>query len=192
MKDCEKFNVESDISNGFEVIQPFVEARSQFGYTLCDEKSIYVVGGMSNLKKSGCIDSIEKYDIDRDVWTLLNVRLPLRLCGVSCIYYEDEKKIKIFGGSDSTKKSTRLVFEMELESTTGKLRECNVMIKKRQMNNKAFMKDGKLYLVGGSVENDCETWRQFLTDDEMIMEKSSFSYEDIMSGDLTNFSGFLI
>jgi len=178
----------------YENISSMNEARSHFGSILFEKKTIYVVGGLGSSKKIGNtpIDTIEKYEIDKDRWTLLSVRIPLKLSGVSCGYFDDEKKIKIFGGSDSLNRSTRLVFDLDVNSTTGKLRECNAMLKKRQMNNKIFIKDKMIFLVGGSHENDCEIWRKFNTDEEMIMEKTLFSYEKVISGDLNYFCGFVV
>ena len=194
MRECEKINLEDPTTAKFESMQPMNEARSHFGYTLFDGKFIYVVGGLGISKKLGPspIDTVERYDIEKDKWEMLPVRLPLRLSGVSCMYFEEEKKIKIFGGSDSINKSTKLVFELDIDSKGGKLRECNVMMKKRQMNNKIFLKDGRLYLVGGTNENDCESWRTYDTDEERVVEKALLSYDKVIKGDLNYFCGFIV
>ena len=76
----------------FESIAPLNEARSLFGYTLCKNNIIYVAGGVTASKKFGCTDSIEKYSVLENKWSLLQVRIPYKLCGLSCIPLEDENE----------------------------------------------------------------------------------------------------
>jgi len=193
LKDCERINLIEGATSTYENMNSMNEARSHFGYAF-HNKAIYVVGGFGQSKKIGNIptDTVEKYEIEKDKWTLLSVKLPLKLSGVSCGYFEDDKKIKIFGGNDSINRSTRLVFELDVHSDEGKLRECNAMLKKRQMNNKLYIKDQMVFLVGGTNESDCEIWKKFYTDEETIMEKTLFSYDKVIQGDLNCFSGFIM
>jgi len=185
LKDCERLNIQ-DNNHGanFESITPLNEARSLFGYTLCKNNIIYVVGGVTASKKFGCTDSIEKYSVLENKWSMLNIRIPSKLCGLSCIPLEDEneEKIIMFGGSDNLNRSVKSVLELNL--TEGKINEFDQMVSKRQMNNKAFEKHGIVYLIGGNTDNDCEVWNFNNS------SKTTFSYGDHIKSDLKNFCAF--
>lgn len=171
----------------FETISSLNEARSLFGYTLCKDSVIYVAGGVGASKKTSNTDTIERYSILDNKWTFLNIRLPQKLCGVSCVYFEEEDKIKIFGGSDHLKKNTKSVFELDLK--TEKVSEVNSMNTKRQMNNKVFRNKEKLFLLGGNPDSDCEMWN---LNSRGRDHKMGFNYGNVVKGDLNNFCGFTI
>jgi len=188
LRECERLLNLQDNTHGtnFEAIAPLNEARSLFGYTLTKNNVIYVVGGVTASKKFGCTDSIERYSILENKWSLLQVRLPQKLCGLSCLTFEDEneneEKMIIFGGSDNLNRSVKSVFELNL--IQGKINEFDQMMSKRQMNNKAFEKHGIIYLIGGGTDCDCEIWN--LNNNS----KTTFHYGDHLKSDLKNFCAF--
>ena len=176
----------SSNSFAFEAIPSMNEARSLFGYTVCKDSFIYVAGGVSTSLKSTCTDTVETFSILENKWTLLQLRIPQKLCGISCVYFEEEEKLRIFGGSDNFKKSSKSVFELNINDVT--INEVGSMDSRRNMNNKVFKKNHFLYLVGGNNDNEYEVWN-FSSD---AKTRLIFSYGNAMKGDLNNFCGFAL
>ncbi len=183
MRECEKLNIQ-DSGAHFEPVAAMNEGRSLFGYTLCKENEIYVVGGVAASMRANCTDTIEMYSILKNKWTILNVKIPQKLCGVSCVYFEDENKIKIFGGSDNLKKSSKAIYELNLKE--GTLAEAGSMNSRKSMNNKVFRKNDMVHLIGGSNDSEYEIINL------QTNSKSVFNYGEVMKGDLNNFCGFML
>ena len=189
LKECEKIDVSSNPQIGrFEAISSMNEARSLFGYTVCKDSYIYVAGGIAASKKNACTDTIERYHIVENKWAAMYVRMPQKLCGVSCVYYEDQDKLKIFGGSDHLKKSSKAIFEVNLKEQ--RIKEAGSMGTRRQMNNKAFKKGEQLYLIGGNNDAECEVWN--ISPEGVEREREGFTYSNTIKSDLNNFCGFII
>jgi len=187
LKHCEKINVLNPVA--YEPMKSMNEERSLFGCTLYGENKIFVCGG-STAKKNASTDSIEIYNILEDKWVFSSVHLPMKLYGLSCISVEEKSKVLIFGGGDACRNYTKLVCEYDMEKKI--LRECNQMMKKRQMNNKVFKKNDKIFIVGGNSDCDWEIWNQTSGEGECITEKELISYQDMIKNDLNIYSGFMI
>ena len=70
--------------------------------------------------------------------------------------------------------------------------ETNAMLKKRQLNNKIFMRGTDLYLVGGNIESDIEVWDDVNAWGEDGITKQLFSYANVLLNDLSYFAGFAL
>ncbi len=59
---------------------------------------IYVFGGRS--EKNGLFDSIERYNIELNLWNMLQIRLPTQLCNMFAFPFviDEEENIVILGG----------------------------------------------------------------------------------------------
>jgi hypothetical protein len=78
LPDVERFCLES---RSWEELEPVNVARINASATKCGEKYVYLFGGLDVLKNE-FTDSIERYNSQLSIWTILNVKLPNRIANL--------------------------------------------------------------------------------------------------------------
>ena len=80
----------------WETVEPLNIARLNASACKCGDKYIYIFGGL-NVEKNEFTDSIERYNSNLDIWTKLQIRLPLKISN-SFAFSFSESSILIMGG----------------------------------------------------------------------------------------------
>ena len=163
------------------------EERCLFGYCIVKEQFIYVMGGITS-KNALNTDSIEFFDIKKEKWNILELRMPKKLCGSSLHYLNDTEEILVVGGSNNTKKLSSGVWSFNLKNN--KFSKFCKLHFKRQTNNKVFPlaeNSCKLLLVGGNFEYNYETLNLRTKLPEF---KEEYSYASLLKNDLNNDCSF--
>lgn len=88
-------------------------ARSQSSCCVFDENLIYIFGGYN--KEIGTLDSIEKYEIDKQVMSVIKVKMPTPLRRFVSIKISTTK-ILLIGGLQKKGRGSDSVYCLDLES----------------------------------------------------------------------------
>jgi hypothetical protein len=80
----------------WETVEPLNIARLNASACKCGDKYIYIFGGL-NVEKNEFTDSIERYNSNLDIWTKLQIRLPLKISNSFAFSFSDSS-ILIMGG----------------------------------------------------------------------------------------------
>jgi len=75
LAECERYSIDT---RSWETIEPCNTARLNASACKCGTKYIYLFGGL-NVEKNEFSDSIERYNNELNIWTTLNVKLPVKL-----------------------------------------------------------------------------------------------------------------
>lgn len=95
MRFCERINITNPIK--WESIRKMNLSRKNTSACSANKDYIYVFGGGN--EKSNASDTIEQYNIVKNVWHLLNIRLPAHI-SFSISQRVSSEKILIIGGSE--------------------------------------------------------------------------------------------
>jgi N-acetylneuraminic acid mutarotase len=127
-------------------------ARSNCGSCSVNDRAIYICGGIS--KSNQTLNAIEFYNIFHNTWEIINTKLPEKLYGPGAISVKMDE-ILIIGGISKMNSASNHVFSLNLNSFQWK--NLSKLNKARQLNDKIFYIDGRLYVCGGSSDaNDAE------------------------------------
>lgn len=185
IKNCERLNIFQP--SAFEQIQPMVNSRSMFGYSLVNENNIYVVGGIEVGSKSIYLDSIEKYNILENRWYLLNIRMPVKLSGISCLAM-NENTMLLIGGSDSRKKVSNAVYSLDLSNE--KISEKKSLLDHyNETNTMFYYRDNILFSVGGNLRYN---WEVIDFGEKGETTRKLFNHSDAIKSDFNNYCGFIV
>ena len=105
---------------------------------------IFACGGFEGERR---LDVMEVYDVNKDEWTLIEVRLPVRLSNHACISVEDNK-VLIVGGGTSDGHSTDIY---NIELTTKTVSRFAKMSTGRDLRNKIVCHNDEVFTVGGNM-----------------------------------------
>jgi len=89
----ERFCWESKV---WESLEPINIPRINGSATKCGMKYVYLFGGLSS-QRNEFSDQIERYNTELQIWTVLSIRLPLKLSNSFAFSFSDEF-ILIMGG----------------------------------------------------------------------------------------------
>ena len=116
-----------------------------------DAETAYVFGGFCDFKT---LNSIEKYNIMLDQWSLLNVKLPLKLAKLGAALSPDARGVVIMGGlycaEDSQTTLLNNVYKLDLES--GKWSKLPKMCSKRIHYSSVPATEDGFICIGGAIQ----------------------------------------
>lgn len=98
---CEKYDIQNDT---WSRIADLNVARDSAASCIFNNKYIYVFSGRTKFDKKEITDTIEMYDIDLNMWRLVNLhaKSTWTACDLAMAMPIDSKTILIFGGFDKT------------------------------------------------------------------------------------------
>ena len=148
LKSVEKFSVKA---RKWVQVEPINLGRINASATKCGSKYIYVFGGMDN---RDFIDSIERFNLDLGIWTVLKVKLPVRMAN-HFAYSLNPEHIVIMGGmkrknEEFVPKETKKSFELEnrvfvLKTSNFKWKELKPFPFKKKLSNVVYNDYGKFF-----------------------------------------------
>lgn len=94
LKTCEVYDITLDIWANFSSMS---KAKCAIAVTSINDKYIYVVGGFDG---SDRLDTIEKYDIKENKWSVLSVSLNSSLSNAAATAIDKENILILGGGND--------------------------------------------------------------------------------------------
>ena len=148
------------------------------------QECFYVFGGFEDYST---VDLIQKYDPSIDEWTIMKVKLPVRLAKMGAANIEDET-ILIVGGiyedvnSDNPLSLISNAYKLNLKKMTWS--KAAKMKNKRTLNSIMYFFDSQIYALGSSNNGACEKY-----DYEVNRWINIPSYDEILpQNDLQSFS----
>ena len=127
-------------SNSWTGRAPLNKPRRNFGSAVVGS-TIYAIGGV--VENWEDTDTIEEYDSLRDVWRIIDARLPSPRACIATVVIDD--KIWCIGGSNNT---GYLASVDVFDPATGRWEEKPPMLTKRNSLGAAFV-DGSIIAIGG-------------------------------------------
>ena len=112
LKAWEYYNIEKDEWDKNDSIMLHI-TRSQSSCWVFEDNIIFIFGGYN--KELGTLDSVERYETDKNVITLLKVTMPTPLRRFATIKISTTK-ILLIGGLEKLNKESDAVFWLDLES----------------------------------------------------------------------------
>eukprot|EP01022_Parablepharisma_sp_SALTPOND_P025406 TRINITY_DN5923_c0_g1_i2.p1 TRINITY_DN5923_c0_g1~~TRINITY_DN5923_c0_g1_i2.p1 ORF type:complete len:432 (+),score=31.74 TRINITY_DN5923_c0_g1_i2:1179-2474(+) len=88
---CERMHIQT---KKWEEIEPLNVPRMNTAAIRIGEKYVYIFGGQSD---KGFLDSIERYNLDLNIWTLLDVSLPTRVSNLTVLQASNSTLILLGG-----------------------------------------------------------------------------------------------
>jgi hypothetical protein len=101
---CEKYDIQNDT---WSRIADLNVARDSAASCIFNNKYIYVFSGRTKFDKKEITDTIEMYDIDYNMWRMvnLNAKSTWTACDLAMCMQMDPKNIIIFGGFNKTQRT---------------------------------------------------------------------------------------
>lgn len=93
MKEVERYSMET---KDWVHVADMNIARINPGACSTGQRYIYVFGGRSQGEEF--YDTIERYNVDLNLWSVLRVTMPVGLCNLHCFTFLKEDRIVILGG----------------------------------------------------------------------------------------------
>jgi hypothetical protein len=146
---CEKYDIQNDT---WSRIADLNVARDSAASCIFNNKYIYVFSGRTKFDKKEITDTIEMYDIDMNIWRMvnLNAKSTWTACDLAMAHPIDSKTILIFGGFDKTQR-THECFQFNTE--TNLMERDSYLPKVGSFSNYVFNYDNNLYVVGWNNAN---------------------------------------
>lgn len=146
---CEKYDIQNDT---WSRIADLNVARDSAASCIFNNKYIYVFSGRTKFDKKEITDTIEMYDIDLNMWRLVNLhaKSTWTACDLAMCMPIDNKTILIFGGFDKTVR-TQECFQFNVESNL--MERDSYLPKVGSFSNYVFHYDSSLYVVGWNNSN---------------------------------------
>ncbi|CAI2364622.1 unnamed protein product [Moneuplotes crassus] len=141
---CEKYDIQNDT---WSRIADLNVARDSAASCIINNKYIYVFSGRTKFEKKEITDTIEMYDIDLNLWRMVNLNPSSTwiACDLAMCMPIDTKTILLFGGFDKTAR-TQDCFYFHIDSNL--MEKTNSLPKVGSFSNYVFSFDGYLYVVG--------------------------------------------
>ncbi len=146
---CEKYDIQNDT---WSRIADLNVARDSAASCIFNNKYIYVFSGRTKFDKKEITDTIEMYDIDLNMWRLVNLhaKSTWTACDLAMAMPIDSKTILIFGGFDKTVR-TQECFQFNVENNM--MERESYLPKVGSFSNYVFSYDSCLYVVGWNNSN---------------------------------------
>jgi N-acetylneuraminic acid mutarotase len=141
---CEKYDIQNDT---WSRIADLNVARDSAASCIFNNKYIYVFSGRTKFDKKEITDTIEMYDIDMNMWRLVNLnpKSTWTACDLAMSMQIDSKTILIFGGFDKTVR-TQECFYFNVENNL--MERTTSLPKVGSFSNYVFCYNSDLYVVG--------------------------------------------
>ena len=142
-----------------------------------NDEFIYAFGGFFGSTEQEINDTIEVYDVDKNNWTVLTVRMknPLWACSALAV---SPTEIILIGGKNTNRNGEVHLFNVQ-SKTWRSLHSMNQL----RVSHKSFFFQGKIYVIGGDYDMSCEVY-------DIRENKWSFisSYNSLLGNSLYSFS----
>lgn len=112
MKEVERYSMET---KDWVHVADMNIARINPGACSTGQRYIYVFGGRSQGEEF--YDTIERYNVDLNLWSVLRVTMPVGLCNLHCFTFLKEDRIVILGGLK--RKVTKNKMQAAIEAHSG-------------------------------------------------------------------------
>jgi len=109
-----------------------------------NNKYIYTFGGYDGSHR---LNIIEKYDVMKDKWQVMKMKLPNPLSNCACFHTEDNNIILLGGGHSKGFTKKVLKFQMNKE----RIIECCDMVTGKDLRNKIIAYNGEAFAFGGNT-----------------------------------------
>ena len=180
LKHCEGYDIELDQWSEKASLNV---ARSNLASCIVNDRFIYAFGGYGQNNQMS-LSSIEKFNPEQKCWQLLELQLPKKMNGMAAISlkYDD---VLIVGGCSGTV-TKRNIYRLQLSTMQwGKPKK---FIAPRQLNDKIFLFNSGLYLLGGNSNYNGEVFNLTKGAEWELLP----SFKHLVINELYNWSGGLI
>jgi N-acetylneuraminic acid mutarotase len=160
---------------------PMKDKRHYLSACAVNDEFIYAFGGFFGSTEQEINDSIEVYEVEKNQWTYLTVRMknPLWACSALSI---SPTEIILIGGKNTNRNGEVHLFNV-VNKTWKQLHNMNQL----RVSHKSFylpaLNQNKIYVIGGDYEMSCEVY-------DIKENKWSFisSYNTLLGNSLYSFS----
>ncbi|CDW74857.1 kelch motif family protein [Stylonychia lemnae] len=185
LQSCEKY---TPADNTWSYCAELIMPRAYAGCCPFNNESIYIFGGLNGYETT---NTIEQYNTMLDKWSLLYVKLPLKIAKLGAVALDRNSILiagGIFGDTEMSYQYVNSVYRLDTSTTQAKWVKQNKMIGKRTLYSTLPMLHTpigqQIYALGGTIGDQCEVF-------ELKNNKwsSISSYKDILpQNDLQTFS----
>jgi len=141
------------------------------------DEHIYTFGGFFGSTEQEINDTIEMYEVDKNQWQVLTVRMknPLWACSALAI---SNSEILLIGGKNTNRNGEGHLFNVNTKNWKP-LHHMNQL----RVSHKSFFIQNKIYVIGGDYDMSCEVY-------DIRENKWSFisSYNSLLGNSLYSFS----
>jgi len=156
---------------------PMKDKRHYLSACQIGDEFIYAFGGFFGSTEQEINDSIEMYEVEKNIWSVLSVRMknPLWACSALAISPND---IILIGGKNTNRNGEVHLFNVQ-SKTWKQLHSMNQL----RVSHKSFFFQNRIYVIGGDYDMSCEVY-------DIRENKWSFisSYSTLLSNSLYSFS----
>jgi hypothetical protein len=125
------------------MIAPMNVAKCAFAATKLSEKLVFVCGGYDGNSR---VDTMEIYDVDLDVWSIINQKLDVKMSNSACCSPNSKEVIILGGGTNQG--FSKEVYKFNID--TGEMDICTKMENGRDLRNKVILLNNQVYTIGVS------------------------------------------
>lgn len=167
---CERYDLET---GHWHPISSMIVPKCAFAATTLNNRYIFAVGGYNGTIR---LNSIEKYDIKTDKWTMLDIKMKQSLSNSACFAYS-EQSLMILGGGHNKGFSLEMI---EFNIETQKWKKFKSMSDGKDLRNKVIVFNGEIFAIGG---NNClaEKFSLRKNDWELLSSYQSFVNDNLDS-----------
>lgn len=185
LNSVERYTVKED---KWTQMAPMKDKRHYLSACQIGEEFIYAFGGFFGSTEQEINDSIEVYEVEKNLWSALPVRMkvipllvcnilqnPLWACSALAISSND---IILIGGKNTNRNGEVHLFNVQTK-TWKQLHSMNQL----RVSHKSFFFQNKIYVIGGDYDMSCEVY-------DIRENKWSFisSYSTLLANSLYSFS----
>jgi len=174
LNSVEKYNFRED---KWTVMTPMKDKRHYLSACSLNDEFIYAFGGFFGSTEQEINDSIEVYEVEKNLWSVVTVRMknPLWACSALAV---SPHEIILIGGKNTNRNGEVNLFNAQTK-TWKQLHSMNQL----RVSHKSFFLQGKIYVIGGDYEMSCEVY-------DLKENKWSFisSYNTLLGNSLYSFS----
>jgi len=142
-----------------------------------NDECIYAFGGFFGSTEQEINDTIEMFDVEKNIWQVLSVRMknPLWACSALAV---SPNEIILIGGKNTNRNG-----EVHLFNTSTKAWKNLHSMNQLRVSHKSFLFQNKIYVIGGDYDMSCEVY-------DISENKWSFisSYNTHLGNSLYSFS----
>ena len=173
----EKYNIREDKWNQ---VAPMKDKRHYLSACAIGDEHIYAFGGFYGSTEQEINDSIEMYEVDKNLWQMLGVRMKNTLWACSALAISPNE-ILLIGGKNTNRNGEVHLFNVNSKSWKP-LHHMNQL----RVSHKSFFIQNKIFVIGGDYDMSCEVY-------DIKENKWSFisSYNSLLANSLYSFSSAL-
>ena len=158
-------------------VAPMKDKRHYLSACAINNEYIYAFGGFFGSTEQEINDSIEVYEVQKNLWQTLSVKMktPLWACSALAI---SSNEIIFIGGKNTNRNGDVHLFNTDTK-TWKPMHHMNQL----RVSHKSFFIQNKIFVIGGDYDMSCEVF-------DIRENKWSFisSYNSLLSNSLYSFS----